>query len=122
MIFQGTYLRVIDNSGARRALCLKVLKKKQKSRGFVGEKIVVAIKQAIPHYRIKRRTIQQALIVRDGFQRRRFDGTYLRFTSACCIILKKDGSPVGNKISGAVPMELRLLGHIRLLSIATIAI
>lgn len=122
MIFQGTYLRVIDNSGARRALCLKVLKKQQKSRGFIGDKISVVVKKAIPGYKIKKKTLQTAIVVRDGFQRRRYNGTYLKFSGPCCVILRKDGTPASKKISGPVPIELRLLGHIRLVSLATIAI
>lgn len=122
MIFQGSYIRVVDNSGARKVLCLKVLKKNQKSRAYIGDKITVVVKQAKPRYRIKRKTIQTALVVRDSFQYRRFDGSYLKFAYPSCVILKKDGSPVGTNIHGPLPMELRRLGHIRLISISEIAI
>jgi large subunit ribosomal protein L14 len=122
MIFQGTYLRVIDNCGARKALCLKVLKKNQRSRAYIGDKIIVVVKKAMANKKIKKHTIQTALVVRDSFSYRRFDGSYLKFADPCCVILKKDGTPVGKKVSGPLPIELRKLGHIRLISISKIAI
>lgn len=122
MIFQGTYLRVIDNSGGRLALCLKVIKNKQKSRAYVGDKIIVVIKESLPKHKIKKHTIQTALVVRDSFPIRRFDGSYIKFDYPCCVILRKDGAPVGKRVIGPLPIELRRFGHIRLISISQIAI
>jgi len=122
MIYQGTYLKVIDNSGARFALCIKVFKQKAK-RATVGNKILVSVKKINPRRKIVKGSMYPALVVRDKRQTRRgYSQSYFKFASSACVLLKKDGLPLGKQIKGPVPKELRYLGHIRLVSLATVAI
>lgn len=121
MIYTQSLLSVIDNTGARSALCIRVLKKAPLSRGVVGDIIICTIKHIIPGKRVKRGTIQKAVIVRDGKFRRRKDGTYTRFDKSACVLLRKN-LPWGTNIIGPVSRELRKKGFMKVISKATIAI
>jgi len=122
MIYQGTMLRVIDNSGARYALCIKVLKKRPKSRASLGDKVIIVVKVAIPEKKVRKGQIHTAIIVRDSKNYCRSDGSYIKFDEPACVILRKDGQPYAKRILGPVAKELRKLGHLRIISIATIAL
>jgi len=122
MIYQGTLLRVVDNSGAKFAQCIKVLRKTPTGRARLGDKIVVVIKKAIPDKKVRAHEIHRAIIVRDPNWVRRPDGTYIKFINPGLVILKKDGSPIAKRILGPVSKELRKRGHLKIISIASLAI
>jgi len=122
MIYQGTMLLVIDNSGARYALCIKVLAKKPTSRAHLGDHVIIVVKIANPDKKVRRGQIHTALIVRDNQNYRRPDGSYIKFNIPACVILRKDGTPLAKRILGPVSKELRELGHLKIISIATTAL
>lgn len=122
MIQQGTMLKIIDNSGGLTAMCIKVLGKNPKCPGYHGDKIIVVIKTAIAGKRVTKSQIHRALIVWSPVNKRRKEGTYIRFADSACVLLKKDGLPLANRVRGPVYRELRPLGHLRIVSLATIAL
>lgn len=122
MIFQGTKLRVIDNSGGLTALCIKVLTKSPRCAANPGDKIIVVIKSGISGKRVTKSQIHRALVVWSPTNKRRVEGNYIRFSQSACVLLKKDGQPLANKIKGPVYRELRPLGHSKIVSLATIAL
>lgn len=122
MIYKGTLIRIVDNSGGQYAECLKVLKKSTKSKGRVGDKLTVVIKHALPGKKVKNHEIHTAIIVRDPNWQRRQDGSAIKFINPGAIILKKDGTPLAKRILGPVAKELRTKGHLKIISISSIAI
>jgi large subunit ribosomal protein L14 len=122
MINQGTLLRVIDNSGARFALCIKVLHRIPTGQAHLGDKVIIVVKVATPHKKVGKSQIHTAIIVRDSNQMYRKEGSYIRFTKAACVILKKDGTPLAKRILGPVSKELRKMGHLKIISISSLAI
>jgi len=121
MIYAGAVLAVIDNSGARYAQCIKILGKST-TRGRLGDKIVIVVKIATPKKKVAKHQIHKAIIVRDSKPLYRKDGSYITFDKPACVILKKDGQPLAKRISGPVCKELRNLGHVKLISIASLAL
>ena len=107
MIQMQTWLDVADNSGAKRAMCIKVLGGSHRRYANVGDIIVVSIKKAIPHSEIKQKAVCKAVIVRTAAPIRRDDGSYVRFDSNAVVLIDKDGNPVGSRIFGPVARELR---------------
>ena len=122
MIYKGTLIRITDNSGGQYGLCLKIQKKSQKSKAYIGDKITVVIKKAIPGKKVKKHEIHTALLVRDSSWLRRQDGSRIKFINPGAIIIKKDGTPLAKKILGPVAKELRNKGHLKVISISSIAI
>jgi large subunit ribosomal protein L14 len=120
MILSGTILRVIDNSGARFAQCIKILKKHKTAK--LGDKIIITIKKAIPNKKVKTHQIHTALVVRNSGWLRRKDGSYLKWVPGACVIVNKQNAPIGKRINGPVAKELRLQGHLKIISISSIAI
>jgi large subunit ribosomal protein L14 len=122
MIYQGTVLRVTDNSGARFALCIKVLHKKPTQCAHLGDKIIIVVKIATPNKKVTKHQIHTALVVRDAKQIYRKEGSYIRFIKPACVILRKDGHPLAKRILGPVSKELRKLGHLKIISISSLAL
>jgi len=123
MVFTQTILRVIDNSGARLAMCIKVFVKGPRHRATVGDKIIVTIKAILPKYhdKIEKGKLFVALVVRDSRNIRRTDGLQIRFDSSACVLLKKN-LPYARRIKGPVCRELRYLGHLKVISLASLAL
>jgi large subunit ribosomal protein L14 len=107
MIQQESRLVVADNSGAKEALCIRVLGGTRKRYATVGEVIVVAIKSAIPSSEVKKGTVSKAIIVRTKKEIRRQDGSYIRFDDNACVLLNPAGEIRGSRIFGPVARELR---------------
>ena len=120
MITQGTKIKIIDNSGGKIGLCIKLLNHRQ--RANIGDKIIVVIKRARPNKRIKQHQIAKAIIVRTATNQRRTDGSYLSWGTSACILTNKQNQPLGKRILGPVSKDLRLQGHLKLISIASQAI
>ena len=107
MIQQESRLVVADNSGAKEALCIRVLGGTRKRYATVGDVIVVAIKSVIPSSDVKKGAVSKAIIVRTKKEIRRPDGSYIRFDDNACVLLNAGGDILGSRIFGPVARELR---------------
>lgn len=107
MIQQESRLIVADNSGAKEALCIRVLGGTGRRYASVGDVIVVAIKSVIPSSDIKKGAVSKAVIVRTKKEIRRQDGSYIRFDDNACVLLNGAGEIRGSRIFGPVARELR---------------
>ncbi len=118
MIQQETNLDVADNSGARRVQCIKVLGGSKRRYAGVGDIIVVSIKDAIPRGRVKKGTVMKAVVVRTAKDVRRADGSSIRFDHNAAVLINAQGEPVGTRIFGPVPRELRGKNQMKIVSLA----
>ena len=118
MIQQESRLTVADNSGAKEVLCIRVLGGTGKKYASVGDKIVVAIKSAIPSGNAKKGTVSKAVVVRVKKEIRRKDGSYIRFDDNAAVIIGDDKLPRATRIFGPVPRELRDQGYSKIISLA----
>lgn len=119
MIQHRSMLHVADNSGAKKLQCIRVLGGYKKRTAGVGEMITCVVKEAIPHGTVKKSDVVHAVIVRTRKEKRRPDGTYVRFDdNAAVIIDKKNKEPKGTRIFGPVARELRGQGYMKIVSLA----
>ena len=118
MIQTQTNLDVADNSGARRVMCIKVLGGAGRRYASVGDKIVVSVKEAIPRGRVKKGDVLQAIVVRTASNIKRKDGSVIRFDKNAAVIVNKQSEPIGTRIFGPVPRELRAKNHMKIISLA----
>ena len=114
MIQMQTNLDVADNSGARRVMCIKVLGGSKRKYASVGDIIVVSIKEAIPRGRVKKGDVMKAVVVRTAKDIRRPDGSVIRFDKNAAVLVDNKKEPVGTRIFGPVPRELRAMKNISL--------
>ncbi|HOH55429.1 MAG TPA: 50S ribosomal protein L14 [Paludibacteraceae bacterium] len=117
MIQQETRLVVADNSGAKEALCIRVLGGTGKRYATVGDTIVVSIKSVIPSSDMKKGMVSKAVIVRTKKEVRRDDGSYIRFDDNACVLLNNAGELRGSRIFGPVARELRAT-NMKIISLA----
>jgi len=113
-----TNLDVADNSGARSVMCIKVLGGSKRRFASVGDIIVVSIKEAIPRGRVKKGDVMKAVVVRTAKDIRRADGSVIRFDNNAAVLVDNKKEPVGTRIFGPVPRELRGKGHMKIVSLA----
>jgi large subunit ribosomal protein L14 len=118
MIQQQTMLVISDNSGARRAMCIKVLGGTRRRYATVGDIIVVAVKDALPNGAIKKGDVAKAVIVRTKKEVRRPDGSYIRFDQNAAVIVDDNKEPKGTRIFGPVARELREKEFMKIVSLA----
>ena len=118
MIQQESYLDVADNSGARRAQCIKVLGGTRRRYGRVGDIVVVAVKDAIPGAAVKKGDVAKAVVVRAVKERRRKDGSYIRFDDNAVVLIDDKKEPRGTRIFGPVARELREKEFMKIISLA----
>ena len=118
MIQMQTNLDVADNSGARRVMCIKVLGGSKRKYAGVGDVIVVSIKEAIPRGRVKKGDVLRAVVVRTAKDIQRKDGSVIRFDRSAAVIVNKSNEPIGTRIFGPVPRELRAKNHMKIISLA----
>ena len=118
MIQTQTNLEVADNSGARRVMCIKVLGGAGRRYASVGDRIVVSVKEAIPRGRVKKGDVLQAIVVRTNQAIKRKDGSVIRFDKNAAVIVNKQSEPIGTRIFGPVPRELRAKNHMKIISLA----
>ncbi|MCB5224766.1 MAG: 50S ribosomal protein L14 [Candidatus Cloacimonetes bacterium] len=118
MIQAETMLNIADNSGARRAQCIKVLGGTRRKYASVGDVIVVAIKSATPGGKVKKGSVERAVIVRTAKEIRRADGTYIRFSDNAAVIIDEKHDPKGTRIFGPVARELREHAYMKIVSLA----
>jgi large subunit ribosomal protein L14 len=118
MIQMQTNLDVADNSGARRVQCIKVLGGSKRRFASVGDIIVVSVKEAIPRGRVKKGQVMKAVIVRTAKGLRRSDGSLIRFDRNAAVLVNNNKEPIGTRIFGPVPRELRARQHMKIISLA----
>ena len=118
MIQVHTELTVADNTGARRVECIRVLGGTRRRYASIGDIIVVSVKDAIPAAKIKKGTVQRAVVVRTKYSVNRNDGSKVKFDNNAVVITDEKGEPIGTRIFGPVTRELRLKGQTKILSLA----
>ncbi len=118
MIQMQTNLDVADNSGARRVMCIKVLGGSKRKYASVGDVIVVSVKEANPRGRVKKGQVMKAVVVRTAKDIRRPDGSVIRFDRNAAVLVDNKKEPVGTRIFGPVPRELRAKQHMKIISLA----
>jgi large subunit ribosomal protein L14 len=118
MIQVETNLTVADNSGARSVRCIKVLGGSGRKYAYVGDVIVVSVKDAIPRGRVKKGEVLRAVVVRTAKDIRRPDGTTIRFDANAAVLIDKQGEPIGTRIFGPVTRELRAKKYMKIISLA----
>lgn len=119
MIQHTSMLKVADNSGAKKIMCIRVLGGYKKRFARVGDIITCAVKEAAPRAGIKKGEVVHAVIVRQRKEMRRKDGTYVRFDdNAAVIVDKKSKEPKATRIFGPVARELRVNGFQKIISLA----
>ncbi len=118
MIQVESRLRVADNSGAKEIHCIKVLGGSKKKYGKIGDIIVASVKDAIPDSNVKKGTVVRAVIVRTKKEKRRVDGTYIKFDDNAAVLLNKSNEPIGTRVFGPVARELRGKGFLKIVSLA----
>ncbi|MBP9779122.1 50S ribosomal protein L14 [Candidatus Gracilibacteria bacterium] len=118
MIQTESRLAVVDNTGAKEALCIKVLRGSKRRYGSVGDIIVISVKKALPNGNIKKKSVCKAVIVRVSKEIGREDGTYVRSDDNACVIIDDKMEPKGTRIFGPVFRELKARGFQKIISLA----
>ena len=118
MIQEETMVTVADNSGAKQAKCFRVLGGTGRRYARVGDIVVCAVKQAIPGGTVKKGDVVKAVVVRTVKERRRRDGTYIRFDENAVVIINEQGDPIGTRVFGPVAKELRERKFMKIISLA----
>ncbi|MDT5003823.1 MAG: large subunit ribosomal protein [Mycobacterium sp.] len=118
MIQQESRVKVADNTGAKEILCIRVLGGSARRYAGIGDIIVATVKEAIPGGNVKRGEVVKAVIVRTVKERRRADGSYIKFDENAAVIIKPDNDPRGTRIFGPVGRELREKRFMKIVSLA----
>jgi large subunit ribosomal protein L14 len=118
VIQQESRLRVADNTGAKEVLCIRVLGGSGRRYAGIGDIIVCTVKDAIPGAGVKKGDVVKAVIVRTVKERRRPDGSYIRFDENAAVLIKDGGDPRGTRIFGPVGRELRDRKFMKIISLA----
>jgi large subunit ribosomal protein L14 len=118
MIQVQTELNVADNTGARRVECIKVLGGSKRRYASIGDNIVVSVKDAIPNGKVKKGSVQKAVVVRTKKAIHRNDGSKVKFDNNAVVITDEKGEPLGTRIFGPVTRELRGKNHTKIISLA----
>ena len=118
MIQQESILKIADNSGAKEALCIRVLGGSGRRYASVGDIIIVAIKDALPNGTVKKGDVAKAVVMRAAKEVRRRDGSYIRFDDNAAVIINDAGEPRATRIFGPVGRELREKRFMKIVSLA----
>ncbi|MBW3575137.1 MAG: 50S ribosomal protein L14 [Actinobacteria bacterium] len=118
MIQQESRLRVADNSGAKEVLCIKVLGGSRRRYASIGDIFVATVKDAIPGAAVKRGDVVKCVVVRVKKEKRRSDGSYIRFDENAAVLINDQSQPRGTRIFGPVGRELRDKKFMRIVSLA----
>ena len=118
MIQQESRLRVADNTGAKEILCIRVLGGSHRRYAGIGDTIVATVKDAIPGGNVKKGEVVKAVVVRTTKERRRPDGSYIRFDENAAVLINEQMNPRGTRIFGPVGRELRDKKFMKIVSLA----
>ncbi|KAK4488159.1 hypothetical protein RD792_003901 [Penstemon davidsonii] len=124
-IQMGTILKVVDNSGAKKVMCIQALKGRKGAR--LGDKVVVSLKEALSGGKVKKekgekgeksKRVYYGVVVRAAMQRGRCDGSEVKFDDNAVVLINEQGEPIGTRVFGPIPHELRKKKHLKILSLA----
>jgi large subunit ribosomal protein L14 len=118
MIQMQTKLLAADNSGAKKLQCIKVLGGSKRKYAYLGDEIVVSVKEAIPNSKVKKGSVLRAVIVRTKKETKRPDGSYVRFDDNSAVLISQQNEPLGTRIFGPVARELRAKNYMKIISLA----
>ncbi len=118
MIRQESTLKVADNTGAKKLLCIRVMGGGNRTFGSLGDIIMASVKDAIPDGTVKKKEVVRAVIVRTKKEYRRPDGSFIRFDDNAAVIIAPDNNPKGTRIFGPVARELREKQFMKIVSLA----
>ncbi|HET7584187.1 MAG TPA: 50S ribosomal protein L14 [Gemmatimonadaceae bacterium] len=118
MIQQESMVKVADNSGAKRALVIRVLGGTRRRYAGLGDTVIVAVKDALPNGTVKKSDVARAVVVRTAKETRRKDGSYIRFDENAVVIINEAGEPRATRIFGPVARELREKRFMKIVSLA----
>ncbi len=118
MIQMQSNMDVADNSGAKRVQCIKVLGGSKRRYAGVGDVVVVSIKDAQPRGRVKKGAVHRAVVVRTKKEMSRPSGERIKFDTNACVLISANGEPIGTRIFGPVPRELRGKNYMKIISLA----
>ena len=118
MIQQESMVKVADNSGAKRALVIRVLGGTRRRYAGLGDLVIVAVKNALPNGTVKKSDVARAVVVRTAKETRRKDGSYIRFDENAVVIINDQGEPRATRIFGPVARELRDKRYMKIVSLA----
>jgi len=118
MVQQETIVKIADNSGARRALIIRVLGGSRRRYAGLGDIVVVTIKDAIPTGQVKKGEVARAVIVRTAKETKRRDGSYIRFDENAAVLITDQNEPRATRIFGPVGRELREKRFMKIVSLA----
>jgi large subunit ribosomal protein L14 len=118
MIQQESMVKVADNSGAKRALVIRVLGGTARRYAGLGDRVIVAVKDALPNGTVKKSDVARAVVVRTVKETRRKDGSYIRFDENAVVIINEQGEPRATRIFGPVARELREKKYMKIVSLA----
>jgi len=118
MIQSQSILDVADNSGARKAMCIRVLGGSRRRYANIGDTIKVSIKEAVPKGRVKKGDVLTGVVVRTKKGIRRSDGSAIRFDVNSIVLINNQGQPIGTRIFGPVTRELRGAKYMKIVSLA----
>ena len=118
MLQQESIVRIADNSGAKRALIIRVLGGSKRRYASIGDRVIVAVKDALPDGTVKKGDVAKAVIVRTTRNVRRRDGSYIKFDENAAVIINDSGEPRATRIFGPVGRELRDKRYMKIVSLA----
>ena len=118
MIQQESIVKIADNSGAKKALVIRVLGGSKRRYARIGDIVVVAVKDALPDGTVKKGDVAKAVVVRTRKEQRRKDGSYIRFDENAAVIINDAGEPRATRIFGPVARELRDKRYMKIVSLA----
>ena len=118
MIQQESRVRVADNTGAKEVLCIRVLGGSGRRYASIGDVIVGTVKDALPGAQVKKGDVVRAVVVRTAKERRRTDGSYIKFDENAVVLINEQRQPRGTRIFGPVARELREKRFMRIISLA----
>ena len=118
MVQPQTILKVADNSGAKRIMCIRILGGSFRRSGNIGDIIVASVKTATPGGTVKKGDVVKAVIVRTAKGVSRPDGSYIKFDDNAAVIIDNQKLPKGTRIFGPIARELRDKGFMKIISLA----
>lgn len=119
MIQERSILKVADNSGAKTIRCFRVLGGSRKKFAHLGDVIVASVQVAEPRKGVKKKDIVKAVIVRAKTNLRRKGGLYVRFDENATVIINPKKEPIGTRIFGPIPRELKEKGYEKIVSLSS---
>jgi len=118
MIQPQTILKVIDNSGAKVVRCFRILGGTRRRYAEIGDIIVASVQIAEPRREVKKKAVVKAIVARQKKAFRRKDGSYIRFSENSVILINDKKEPLGNRIFGPIPREIKERGYNKVVALA----